>query len=336
MNAPLQQSPPPEPTPSPPPPSLPQATLPSAPRQPPISQSPVRPAMDSQGNITMAGTASPIPVRSPTTPVSAAQGSPVPVPSVPYHPANVAPAQVYQPGLPRRSNSFAPQTPNAVPFQTAAIPHAYGATPYTSYQTSRLHVPAPTVYNPNAPRQIEVFQLSDAANAAIPEDIREQFHCDDQGHVLFFPAPPLDIIPSTCQKLGHSLEYLAAKEERRKKVEDRKRKATEQGEEREESAKRARSNEEASLATKVETLTNKAIERMTSHITDGTNKLYEALYQDQAENARLVDAQAREQRIQMDRVAQRQTAEIKARSQEASFVSLRGNAMYMDDVEPAA
>lgn len=335
MNVPLQQSPPPEPTPSPPPPSLPQATLPSAPRQPPISQSPVRPTMDSQGNITMAGTATPVPVRSPAASVSAVQGSPVPVPSVPY-PANVAPAQVYQPGLPRRSNSFAPQTPNAVPFQTAAVPHAYGTTPYVPYQTSRLHVPAPTVYNPNAPRQIEVFQLSDAANAAIPEDIREQFHCDDQGHVLFFSAPPLDIIPSTRQKLGHSLKYLAAKEERRKKVEDRKRKTTEQGEERKESAKRARADEEASLATKVETLTNEAIETMTSHITDGTNKLYEALYQDQAENARLADAQACEQRIQMDRVAQGQMAEIKARSQEVSFVSLRGNAMYMDDVEPAA
>ena len=65
-----------------------------------------------------------------------------------------------------------------------------------------------------------------------------------------------------------------------------------------------------------------------------TNKLYKALYQDQAEDAGAADSKAREQRILMDQVAQGQTAAIKAYSQDATFVSLKGNAMYMDDVQP--
>ena len=282
--------------------------------------------MDGQGNITMTGTAAPIPVRSPAAAVPAVQGSPYP---------NVSPAQVYPPTFQKRPSNFTPQTAHSVPYQAAGHPYAASqATPYSPYQANRVPVPQPTVYNPNAPRPVEVFQLSDAANAAIPADIREQFHCDDQGRVLFFSSRPLDIAPSTRQKLGHSLKYLAAKEERRKKVEQRKRKAHEQEGEREENAKRARADEEAVLATRVESLTNRAIETMTNQVVAETNKVYKTLYQDQAEEARVADSRARVQRILMDQVAQGQTAAIKTHSQEATFVSLKGNAMYMDDIQP--
>ncbi|ODM18335.1 hypothetical protein SI65_06206 [Aspergillus cristatus] len=324
------ESPPPEPTPSPPP-SLPPSSLPPS-RQPPISQSPVRPSVDSQGNITMAGVP-PVSIRSPAAPVVPVQGSPVPVPSASYQSPNMAAAQVYQPGLQRRP-SFAPPTPG-VPYPGAAVSSPYAtaqATPYSPYQTNRL-APQPTVYNPNAPRPIEVFQLSDAANAAIPADIREQFHCDDHGRVLFFSSLPMDILPSSRQKLGHSLKYLAAKEERRKKLEERKRKASEQ-DEREEAAKRARADEESALATRVEALTNRAVETMTNQIVSGTDKIYEALYQDQADAAKSADAKVREQRIVIDRATQEQTAGIKAHSQGTSLVTLRGNAIYMNDIEP--
>lgn len=280
----------------------------------------------------MAGVPS-VPIRSPAAPVVPVQGSPVPVPSASYQSPNVAPAQVYQPGLQRRP-SFAPPTPG-VPYPGAAVSSPYAAaqaTPYSPYQTNRL-VPQPTVYNPNAPRPIEVFQLSDAANAAIPADIREQFHCDDHSRVLFFSSLPMDILPSSRQKLGHSLKYLAVKEERRKKVEERKRKASEQ-EEREKVAKRARADEESALATRVEALTNRAVETMTNQIVSETDKIYEALYQDQADAAKSADAKVREQRVVIDRATQEQTAGIKAHSQGTSFVSLRGNAVYMDDIEP--
>jgi chromatin structure-remodeling complex subunit RSC1/2 len=190
------------------------------------------------------------------------------------------------------------------------------------------------VYNPNAPRPIEVFRLSEAANAAIPEDIREQFHCDDSGHVLFFSAPPLDIAPSLQQKLGHSLKYLAAKEERRKLVEQRKRKEDLERVDREERVKRLRADEETDLAVRVEALTAKAVDIMTSHVMVGTEKIYEHLYSNRAETAKQADAEARARRIIADRITQEKTAQIQAYSSKATAVSLKGSAMYMDDIDP--
>ena len=188
------------------------------------------------------------------------------------------------------------------------------------------------MYNPNAPRPIEVFHLSDSANAAIPEDIREQFHCDDQGRVLFFSSPPLDVIPSVQQKLGHSLKYLAAKEERRKLVEAKKRKENHKQERQEGSVKRQRADEETALAAHVDTLTAKAVGSLTSQITDGTDQLYEILYQDKAGSMRRADTRAHERRILGEHGSQEETLRILAHSKEATFVSLKGSAMYLDDI----
>lgn len=62
-------------------------------------------------------------------------------------------------------------------------------------------------YNP--PPAQEVFRLSDNANASIAPDVRRQFHCDDNGNVLFFTAPPQDAprLPKSSRLLGHSLRY---------------------------------------------------------------------------------------------------------------------------------
>lgn len=348
-----QESPPPEPTPSPPP-SLPQP-IPAAPRQPTISQSPVRPNVDGQGNITMAGTGAPVPIRSPAAAVPALQS---PVPSVPYPTASMTPAQVYPPAFQRRPSGFAPQTPHAVPYQgtaaAAAVSSPYASAaqqpPYTSYQTSRVPVPPPAAaaYNPNAPRPIEVFQLSDTANSTIPADIREQFHCDDQGHVLFFSCSPLDMAPSTGKKLGHSLKYLAAKEDRRRKIEERKRKVEERQDGPEQAGtptKQARTTQEqedhddpsspAALAARVEKLTTRAVETMTDHIASGTNQIYESLYGDQASAVMINNAKLREEQVRVDREMKARTAEIRTQVREggAGFVSLRGNAVYMDGNE---
>lgn len=304
--------------------------MPSIQRQQSI-QSSHRPSIDSPG---LPG-ATPVPARSPAAPLTAVQQSPVAVPPVAYQQPQVPPAQMYQPALQRRASGFAPHTPNA-PFQTPGMPHPYAAaqpSPYTPYQTNRMQVPPASMYNPNAPRPIEVFHLSDAANAAIPADIREQFHCDDYGHVLFFSSPPLDITPSVQQKLGHSLKYLAAKEERRKLVEAQKRKEREEQEEREKSAKRQRADEETALAARVEALTSKAVDVMTNQVMKGTDTIYEILYHDNAPKAKEADAKAREQRLLAEKAARRITAQIQAQSEKASFVSLKGSALYMDEVD---
>lgn len=58
-----------------------------------------------------------------------------------------------------------------------------------------------------------MYHLSDVANASIPHDIREQFHRDENDHVLFFTAPPVDVprVPGGASVQGHSLKYLAKK-----------------------------------------------------------------------------------------------------------------------------
>ncbi|KAL4983052.1 hypothetical protein BDW68DRAFT_191625 [Aspergillus falconensis] len=327
------ESPPPEPTPSPPPPTIPPSALPPVPRQASMSQAPTQPVMNSP--VALMTAASPVPVRSPAAQIGPAQHSPVPVPPISYHQPQVP----YQPALQqRRSSGFVTQSPMPGAYQgpTTALPYAVPQGPqYTPYQISRAQG-VPTMYNPNAPRPIEVFHLSDTANAAIPADIREQFHCDDQGHVLFFSCAPLDIGSTVQQKLGHSLKYLAAKEERRKLVEAKKRKESSEQEERERAIKRQRADEQIALAAHAEVVAEKAIELMTNEIIKGTDKIYKSLYQDQAETAREADTKARGQRILEARATQAKTAQIQGSSTKPTFVSLKGSGMYLDEIDPAA
>ena len=259
-----------------------------------------------------------------------AQTSPVPIPAAAFQ-AQMNP-QMYQGSHQRRPSNFVPQTPTGA-YQAPPAAHPYSAaqpTPYSGYPTNRLH-PAAPLYNPNAPRPVEVFHLSDAANLTIPTQIREQFHCDDRGHVLFFSAPPLDIIPPTQLKLAHSLKYLAAKEEHQQKVAERKRKKAEDQQQRDEEAKRRRADDETALAAKVETLAPKAVEHMVRQMVAGTDQLYQTIYQDEADKARAVDTQIRDRRVLADRLARQQTAQIQAGTKNEGFVSLKGSAMYLGD-----
>lgn len=59
--------------------------------------------------------------------------------------------------------------------------------------------------------------LSEHANAAIPPEIREQFQCDEKGHVLYFTTPPVDTEqpPKPGAPIGHTAKYLAEKSRRR-------------------------------------------------------------------------------------------------------------------------
>ncbi|KAJ9203045.1 hypothetical protein DTO164E3_1513 [Paecilomyces variotii] len=333
------ESPPPEPTPSPPPQPAPQPALPPAPsRQASISHPVGRQSVDSQGDTTMAATVPPPVARSPAAPLPMVQHSPAPVPPPVYHQPRVPLTPSYQPAFPNRSGSFSAQAPHAAVYQAPAVPHQYAAaqhSPYPAYAGQRLPAGSPAVYNFNAPRPIETFHLSDAANAAIPADIREQFHRDDQGRVLFFSAPPLDIVPSVEQRLGHSLKYLAAKEERQKLIEEKKRKEANEQAERERAAKRKRADEQTALARKVQRLTEDAIRVLSEQISSGTDGYYKEHYGDKAEEAKLADLKKRQQQILKDRLSQEQTSQILAQSaQKRSFISLRGSAFYLDDIDP--
>ncbi|PGH12560.1 hypothetical protein AJ79_04181 [Helicocarpus griseus UAMH5409] len=270
-------SPPPEPTPSPPPQLPAPPVAPIAPqRQMSINRPPTRQSIDSQGDYRMS--ASPLPslsARSPGQPSPhvppAATHPPPPITLTrmqqpfPAPPATPTATPIYPAGYSNhhRPGAYAAQTPQPVPIYQQPPPPAgpYSAPHnFPPYQPNRYpahpqhqpqpHQPLPpNVYNPNAPRPVETFILSDIANAAIPEEIRSQFHCDEAGRVLFFTAPPLDVVPPVEQTgLGHSLRYLAAREERKEKVEERRVEKENEKRKEEERAREERATKRLKLA----------------------------------------------------------------------------------------
>ncbi|KAL1962791.1 hypothetical protein VTN77DRAFT_9160 [Rasamsonia byssochlamydoides] len=339
------ESPPPEPTPSPPPQPVPQPAVPSAPQQPPaMTRPPTTQSVDSE----TAAVAPAPPARSPAPPASAAASvpptpnAPAAVPAQPYQQPQATPTPpVYQPPLQARAGNYAPQAAHPAAYQAAPLPPHQYATPqhpsYAPYAANRLHAPPPPVYNPNAPRPIEVFHLSDTANAAIPENIRKQFHCDDQGRVLFFSTPPLDLVPPAEKRLGHSLKYLAAKaakEERRRAMEQEKRKAAEDEMDVEQPSKRPRTDEQKALAAEVENLTEKALNLLANQVAAGTDEFYKAVYGDKAEEAKMADRKERERQVLAEKLSEKTTAQITALSKKvtSNSLDLKRSGVYLADL----
>lgn len=104
----------------------------------------------------------------------------------------------------------------------ASLPQNATPNPLASYNQyshsssgirSAIPATASTTNAYNPPRPQEVYRVTDSVNAQIGEDIRRQFHCDDNGNILFFTAPPQDtpLVPERARTLGHSVKYLAAK-----------------------------------------------------------------------------------------------------------------------------
>lgn len=98
-------------------------------------------------------------------------------------------------------------TPTAAQPRQNLNPSSYAAT-QNKYPTSAA---AYTNTNYQTPQPVEVWKLQDSVNSSIPPDIRSQFQCDEQGHILFFTAPPLDVTFSEKEgpPLGHSARFLA-------------------------------------------------------------------------------------------------------------------------------
>ena len=157
--------------------------------------------------------------------------------------------------------------------------------------------------------------MSDAANASIPLEIRQQFPCDDHGRVLWFTTPPLnntatplDIVsPKDGKALAHTPEYLAAKEKRKKLIEERKRQIQDrstvanqnaEAENRTEndghpSAKRRRITD-----VEADTL---AVQTLIDQIRDASKEWYKSQYGEFAEEAEAFDAvRAEERRMEVE------------------------------------
>jgi len=168
----------------------------------------------------------PTPVQIQPTPVHSMQ-SPVPMPPAPHYAMQGYQQPQYAPGPP--PVGYLPQMPPApapaydqhrmVPVPAAMTPQRMPIVP----AANTAPMSHGNVYNP--PRPVEVYTLPEAMNAAIPADVRDQFHHDEQGRVLFFTEPPRvgndpPVAPEIAG-LGHSVRYLADiqkdREEREKK-----------------------------------------------------------------------------------------------------------------------
>lgn len=128
--------------------------------------------------------------------------------------------------------------------------------------------------------------------SSIPTEISSQFHRDDQGRILFFTTPPLDVVRpyQPGQAIGHSARYLAEKARRAEAL--KKRKAAEMEEEsagvqeEESSQKRQKMTTEAEkkqkeqeeLNQEIVKLRQKAFELWNKQLQEGTERLYRNLY----------------------------------------------------------
>ena len=200
----------------------------------------------------------------------------------PQHFASPAPA--FQRAASGQAAAFPPATPQQTPAaplpRTATHPSTYtGALPPAPSSTNfAIQPPRPATSSYRDPPPIEVYTLPDAANASIPPEIREQFDRDEQGRVLFFTAPPVQVADDLDQKLGHSVKYLAAKSRRAEET-ARKRKAHELAKaESQQAKKKAKLEEAKSLQIKASELRNQALEVLQDQLVEATKSEMVQMY----------------------------------------------------------
>lgn len=137
-------------------------------------------------------------------------------------------------------------------------------------------MPPAAGYNAALPPPIEVWHLPDSANVSIPEDIRQQFQCDEHGRVLFFTAPPA--ATESITQLSHTAKYLAFKSKREEMLrEKRKRDSLNSGGEIE-ARKRAKSEEVVMQGRVKEEVRRKTLKVMEDALADATVAEYQAMY----------------------------------------------------------
>ena len=125
---------------------------------------------------------------------------------------------------------------------------------------------------------MEVYCLNDAANLSIPADIREQFHRDENGRILFFTAPPLDPLPAPREgaAAGHSIRYLAARARRQEALRAKRKREADEAETTPKKAKLRAGEDEARQ--RIEDLTRRAGEVLQRQMAEGTELEFRAMY----------------------------------------------------------
>ncbi|KAL9006561.1 MAG: hypothetical protein Q9188_000721 [Gyalolechia gomerana] len=323
------QSPPPEPTPSPPP----------QPPPPPPRQTPTVPKYETPNYRRI----SEMDTRTANTPDQTAN------PSSSYNNQNQSYNQVQIPQTGQRSASPAPTQYNQyashpAPNYSQTQHHGSASSSYRSTQYDTKYPPVPQPYRAtaipgateNSVRPHEIFRLSEQANTQIPEEVRQLYQQDEHGNVLFFTAPPVDVLPPTKEgsAVGHSARYLAEKL-RQKMALKEKRKAEGLPEDFEEpKPKKAAPAVDENLAGQINEMRDKALRMLIDQMQEGTEAIYKGVYgQDWEEGAK----------FEASRTAQRQAeawkektalAESERKRKESETVSLMGTGIYLDDFNP--
>ena len=254
---------------------------------------------------------------------------------------NAAPYSAPQP--PRYSQpASSVQSPKPQQFssQHAAGSNTTGqpySTPHNRFpSTQRPGVPESTFSRPD-----EVFRLPQNANLAIPEEVRNQFHQDEHGHILFFTAPPLNTLQPVKpgSAVGHTAKYLADKlrkqitiKEKRKESDDT---IAEDLQSQNGPAKKLKQDTvDPELASRISTTKNEALKLLIKQMQNGTDRIYQDLYGShweagkEYETERLMakQAEARREKEELDR---RRRLRV-----ERQKVSLAPSTAFKDDFDP--
>lgn len=109
------------------------------------------------------------------------------------------------------------------------------------------------------PPAVEVYTLPDAANLSIPPEIREQYHRDEFGRVLFFTTPPVGVNQEITTR-GHSLRYLAKKARQQETLSKKRKEREEAVVKTERLAKKAREAAAEQAVTSIEAMKARALD----------------------------------------------------------------------------
>ncbi|KAL8641342.1 MAG: hypothetical protein Q9228_001838 [Teloschistes exilis] len=323
------QSPPPEPTPSPPP----------QPPAPPPRQTPTIPKyetpnyrrsseMDSRMANNHDNTATPpLSYSNQGHPNNQAQGT-----QYKQQSASPAPLQYNQYGS--HATSTYPQTQH----------HGSATSSYHATQVDPRYPQIPAPYRAgavpgtttNSVRPHEIFRLSEQANAQIPEEVRKRYQQDEHGNVLFFTAPPVDVLQPTKEgsAVAHTARYLAEKL-RRKIALKEKRKAEGLPEDYEEpKPKRVKTEADENVDDKVKNMREKALRMLIDQMQEGTDAIYKDLYGEHWKEGAEFEAARRIERQEEARKKNAALAESARKRKENKTVSLTGTRVYLDDFDP--
>ena len=265
-------------------------------------------------------------------------------------------AQSYGPSLAHYNQHSASPAPIHHPHQyPQQAPSSYTQPQHASSGSSHLdHYNIPqTRYQPQiaqrmpgsnitAQRAQEVYHLPENANQLIPEDIRNQFQQDANGHVLFWTAPPIDTLPPVKPKsaVAHTAMYLADKI-RAKRAAREKRKAEGLPEEVEErpqpAAKKVKQDADGGLQDQINDLTVKAIWKWNDQLQTSTDNIYKSLYGEHWEEGKKYEL---EKLAKMQNDEKRRQAELAQReherltSWEEAHAAVTDPKLYKDDWDP--